>query len=328
MSTTTTYTGVRIVDMPDLGTFTSTSSLVGEHAGSGRFSAAGLGGYFLPLSGGTVSGVTNFYATDWMTPLVSWPMESSHIHMLSPNGQCALVGASQSTDGPSGACIGISGYAFNNSTVPNAYAWAGYFEGRQYTTTAATTDGLEVEIANVSGVDAAPPTPYGLPAPVSVGIQIASGAGVSLDTPALTAKIASAAIFICPNESYFRTGIVFAADAIAGVDGFGTGGTAGPAISLAVGQGIQWYEPSGAQGPTIVSTQTTGTPLGILFSNTGMFIGQASAEYLALVTATLSLGQTVMQLRVYNTAGITNAPVTLGAPDSGGAGYRVLRVPN
>ena len=55
MSTTTTYTGVRIVDMPDLGTFTSTSSLVGEAAGSGRFSAAGLSGYFLPLSGGTIT---------------------------------------------------------------------------------------------------------------------------------------------------------------------------------------------------------------------------------------------------------------------------------
>lgn len=52
----TTIGGVRIVDMPDLGTFTGTSSLVGEHAGSGRFSATGLGGYFLPLAGGTITG--------------------------------------------------------------------------------------------------------------------------------------------------------------------------------------------------------------------------------------------------------------------------------
>ena len=46
MSMTTTYTGVRIVDMPDLGAFSSDSSIVGEHAGSGRFSAAALEAYF------------------------------------------------------------------------------------------------------------------------------------------------------------------------------------------------------------------------------------------------------------------------------------------
>jgi hypothetical protein len=56
----TTVDGVRIVDMPDLGAFNSTSSLVGERAGSGRFSASGLTNYlttvYLPLSGGTVTG--------------------------------------------------------------------------------------------------------------------------------------------------------------------------------------------------------------------------------------------------------------------------------
>ena len=46
--------------MPDLGTFTDTSSIVGEHAGSGRFTAASLKGYFLPLTGGTVTGPVTF----------------------------------------------------------------------------------------------------------------------------------------------------------------------------------------------------------------------------------------------------------------------------
>src|SRR4029077_1849607 len=71
MSTTTTYTGVRIVDMPDLGAFTSGSSIVGEKAGSGRFSAASLGGYFLPLSGGTVTGPTAFNVTSPVPPVGS-----------------------------------------------------------------------------------------------------------------------------------------------------------------------------------------------------------------------------------------------------------------
>ena len=41
-----TIDGVRIVDMPDLGAFNDTSSVVGERAGSGRFGAPGLSGYF------------------------------------------------------------------------------------------------------------------------------------------------------------------------------------------------------------------------------------------------------------------------------------------
>ena len=45
MSTTTTYTGVRIVDMPDLGPVTDAVSLVAEHAGSGRVMAAALKAY-------------------------------------------------------------------------------------------------------------------------------------------------------------------------------------------------------------------------------------------------------------------------------------------
>ena len=49
MSTTTTYTGVRIVDMPDLGAVTDNSSVVGEHAGSGRFAATALRTYVAGL---------------------------------------------------------------------------------------------------------------------------------------------------------------------------------------------------------------------------------------------------------------------------------------
>jgi hypothetical protein len=70
MTTTITTTGgavvegVRIVDMPDLGAFTSGSSVVGELAGSGRFGATALGNYFLPLSGGkTVTGHVDFNVT-------------------------------------------------------------------------------------------------------------------------------------------------------------------------------------------------------------------------------------------------------------------------
>lgn len=56
--------GIRIVDLPDIGAVTEDSSLVGEHAGSGRFTAPALrdyvvttgGGPFLPLAGGNLTG--------------------------------------------------------------------------------------------------------------------------------------------------------------------------------------------------------------------------------------------------------------------------------
>lgn len=48
----TTVTGVRIVDMPDLGAVNDTSSVVGERAGSGRFAALALRSY---IFGGAIN---------------------------------------------------------------------------------------------------------------------------------------------------------------------------------------------------------------------------------------------------------------------------------
>lgn len=48
--TTGTFPGVRIVDMPDLGAVTDTSSMVGERAGSGRFAATALRDYVVAAS--------------------------------------------------------------------------------------------------------------------------------------------------------------------------------------------------------------------------------------------------------------------------------------
>ena len=45
MSTTGTFPGIRIADMPDLDPVTDTSLFVGERAGSGLFTAAALKAY-------------------------------------------------------------------------------------------------------------------------------------------------------------------------------------------------------------------------------------------------------------------------------------------
>ena len=62
---------IRIVDMPDLGAVTDDSSVVGEHAGSGRFAMTAMrnyitttgGGPFLPLTGGNLTGALTTSAT-------------------------------------------------------------------------------------------------------------------------------------------------------------------------------------------------------------------------------------------------------------------------
>jgi len=65
--TTGTFPGVRIADMPDLGSFTSGSSVVGELAGSGRFSAASLQAY---IGAGTLTGTV----TGTVTGAINQPL--------------------------------------------------------------------------------------------------------------------------------------------------------------------------------------------------------------------------------------------------------------
>ena len=334
---------IRIVDMPDLGAFTSTSSIVGERAGSGRFSAGSLGSYFLPIAGGAVTGpvsfagATDFYATDWMTPIINWPGTSSHMHVLSPNGCMAITGASDAAHAVGVAypvAIGVSGFGFANragtegSPVGATYqAWGGYFEARRYPGANTYVWGIEVEVANVSGVNSLFASPYTLPTPMTVGISLGSGAEVGSDTPPLTANTAGVAIYIGNNGSSFNRGIIFTKDGLTGTDGSGTG--TGLAIHLATGHVISWQMPSDTPGPGIFSEQTTGTPAQLVFDNNVVYFREGTIPLLGASTLALTgIAQTSVQMNVWSNAGVNDANVSLGAADSGGAGYRVLRVPN
>ena len=188
--------------------------------------------------------------------------------------------------------------------------------------------GVEIDVANVSGVDATLSTPYLLTYPLSIGLNMQSGADVADDTPALVAHHASIAFWIGDNGARFQNGILFKSTALVGTDGTDAG--FGNAIGLAKGHKISWYLPSGGEGGVISSIQTSGASLGFFFDNGQAYL-RDEALGLPLVGALAgspATGLTSLLLRVNNNAGANAVQVSLGAPDSGGTGYRALRVAN
>lgn len=273
-------------------------------------------------------------AADWGTAMLNWAGASSHMYVLSPDGRMAITGIADTLHGaatPFPVAIGISGFGFNNLSggAPASTAWGGYFEARQYSGVTSNTFGVEIEVANISGVDSTTATPYSFVTSGTWGLFVASGAEVQSDIPAFTAKTATAAVVINNNGARFNSGIIFAHDALVGTDGAGTG-TAN-AINLAAGHVIQWWQNSSTAGGYIYSPQTSGPSTGIRFEDNRM--GVYSSAVLGVPVAAFAntppaAGATTFELLVSNNAGVNIVGVTLGAPDSGGAGFRALIVPN
>jgi hypothetical protein len=167
--------------------------------------------------------------------------------------------------------------------------------------------------------------PYTEVGPLTVGIQLASGAGTLTGLPALVANVASAGMYIVNNGASFRTGIVFGATSIYGTTGTGTG--VGTAISFATGHQIQWTKPDNTPGPAIVSIQTSGEPVELIFENSQTYF-RDTVPLLGVKTGTPALNETAMMLLMHGNAGPSYVPVILGGPNSGGTGYRTLLVPN
>jgi hypothetical protein len=119
---------------------------------------------------------------------------------------------------------------------------------------------------------------------------------------------------------------LFKSTALVGTDGLGTG--VATAISLATGHLIGWTLPGGGGGPAILSLQTSGAPVSLYFDNGSAYLFGGAGALLGANAAAPAPGATSMFLRVNSNGGVSTVPVSLGAADSGGAGYRVLRVAN
>lgn len=367
MSTTTTYTGIRIADFPDLGAFTDTSQVVGERAGSGLFNAPAVldyitsspvtraiilsqaaTGLFYQSDGATINrfndrlfvgdatnNAGNAGGTDWLSLLVSWSVQTAQAAITSPQGTIALAVGSQTKDyatsglGADADAIGLGAWAMHN-VVSTDYlsAWALYGEARMYPGTTGATFGAEIEIMNVTGADSDQTTPY---AQITNSSPMTGGIwlGSGGDAPVygLTAYAASVGIGLINNG-----GGTFKTGLSFGATAIaGTNGNdskQGEAIALAKGHVIRWYSPGGGNAATIYSERTGASPISLIFSDGDVSLWDGNTAVLGVETGSPAPGTTAMLLLVNNNSGLELANVALGPVDSGGAGTRALVVPN
>ncbi len=222
--------------------------------------------------------------------------------------------------------MGVGAWGINdyvNAGHPKL-TWAMYVEGRHAQLNTGTAYGMELDMLAYGG-HLSPASPYiHFASWGTIGISLASGAG-----QASIANDATVALAIQNNTAKWLTGIKFDDNAITGADGTGTGGE-GEAIALARGHVIQWYVPTGpgAKGPFITSLQVAATLVGITFQDSSVQFSSAGIPTFGIANASPGAAGTVLSVLVNNNGGVNAAVVSLGAADSGGAGFRVMRVPN
>ena len=190
---------------------------------------------------GRVTNTTN----DWAEVLIDGITSNAQVASLNVLGLQAVLGATRSSDytgGVTAGTIGLLGFAVNDNTSFADSAYGGYFEA-WYTATSigAATHGVEIDIVNKGTAPTSQPfsvSPTGL----SNALWLASGGSRS------SVNDATLALGIINNGAKFKAGIVFGATAITGTDGV-TG--TGPAIKLAKGHQLLWYNSDGSTRATL-----------------------------------------------------------------------------
>ena len=338
MSMTTTYTGIRIADFPDLGAFTDTSSVVGEHAGSGRFDAIAVRDYVANYTIGATAGTGRFWTSDTPparvarvidrmfvggaavvsdgreTPVAKswldaspagWVGVTSQMITLSTIGGVGITGAARTSDEPSAtynAAVGVVGYALNDITVspPGGGAWGFYGHAVRGNSGTGSAFAMEVEIANVGSV--VDVSAYGAAQPgMTVGHLIGSGGEQAIAGPVNPASAAIVIISEQTRNATARTGALFDKGIVFQADAIaGTDGSTGTAVAIEMGKGhtIRWQQPGGA-----------GTPAGYIRSDlsstaaiTGMVFNNTGIAFYSLVSPGFASENPIFLIEASNTA--------------------------
>ena len=166
----------------------------------------------------------------------------------------------------------------NNNATYATNGWALYAEAHKTTSASGNVYACELDTRTLAATTT--PTPFQQGS--VVGIQIASGAGVS----ATGQFDASAAIQIQNNPKSFKVGINFGASSIVGTDG--STGT-GIAIAMAKGHLIQWYNSSQQVVGAIYSTcAATANHTKINFTDNGLQINSSTSAAISYFSAATS----------------------------------------
>ena len=237
----TTIGGIRIVDMPDLGGVDDTSSMVGERAGSGRFSATALRSYiganYVPLSGGAVANAGVFDGNgmhDTLSVMVNGASSLTEFQFAYP-GQTSVEAFAAGLVVPAGmtaySANAISAYLQNASTAadfaagvrsyvrntaPGATSYALHLKATDQTTAApvaSTVVGTEIDIGAYSvasraiGSNVIGSFPNGTPALAVANQVLAANAApwvygfITADGAAEVAFAAGSAKVVAPRNS-------------------------------------------------------------------------------------------------------------------------------
>jgi endosialidase-like protein len=310
--TTGTFPGVRIVDMPDLGAVTDASSVVGEHAGSGRFLATALrgytamaqiphlsGGHFFAsdgakvdrlndrvMMGGAAVSDCNFptLTPDWLTTALNGEgyLIYAQSAVLSDYGSIGFTSGSRTSDNDTGAnqvTIPVCAIGLNDQVSPALDAWGIYAEGRRVVDTLGLTWALELQTSNQAAIERM--SPYALTGGSTGALLLGSGCGGATASMSPLPTTASVGLLLWPNPTDFDRGIVFGAGAIAGTNGV-TG--AGTAISFANGHAITWAMSPGSQTTTINTNVTSvSNAMSLVFADSGVSLQRSGSSTQFLV---------------------------------------------
>lgn len=223
----------------------------------------------------------------------------------SPYGGAGVVGTSRTAESPNAGamgCIGITGFVHNNNASAVQSAYAGYFEARREAG-AGNVHGVEIDVSNKGSVGVCYPNAI-IPAGESLTNALWLTAGGNYGSEAAC----SLALGILNNGAQFDKGIIFSSTSLANTTGEGI------AIGLAQGHALVWYNGSN-QKTARIRSDATGNSMGMVFYNGG-------------VAFTNLAGSNIFNITDSGGVYVNGAGIELGAPDSGGPGYRMMRIVN
>ena len=244
----------------------------------------GTGVFSIPSTGGALpTGFTYGSLLDWVTTVQPNAgaylgheyayLSANAVLNLRPQGTgIGMLSASHSSSITGGGLLNYTSLMYNDNSTNAIPIWGMYITGARLPGVNGATQGIEIDVANISGSLAAiapnnmfvngltanlwvaaggettgfPAHPGNTQTPVSVALAILSNDGVNS----------------YPNQACYDKGIVFHNLSIHGTDG---NSGSGIAIALATQQGLYWYNNSGNICGALTTSNTVGT--GGLFLN-------------------------------------------------------------